>query len=831
MGDKKQILELEYKLGKFDVDEEQRELEKNLKRLSDQISRTKTAKEFFDRMLGMTGDKELSATLTLSVYGTTGDDLQRLMTKQVEEAFKNLPKGFDITKAMLGGGKFDYNLLESWIEKLPKDDRTLAQSIVDNWRKANADILTDLQKSYEDFMTYEERKTRVVERQIAERKKIEESQYDDDEKTKLIKASEKSRDRELTDIAIEEFKASKDWAKSFEDLENLATPTIERLMTKLKEFIDLNKEDMTPEQVKTLTKEYQKLYDGLIQRNPFKAISDGVKEYKLAIANIQDIQRQLDFALELGDDNLIAQIERDLTDAFDEAQKASTKLKKGVDAVGDQFSQAASDIQFFANALGFSEDSYATQFLNGMANAFKGVSIAIGFADIAMKIFDGTIKGMLASNPIGWILLAVSAIISAVQAIMNARINRINKEIEALEDKLDNLEYAYDRLQKSAERAFGTEYIQNYQRQLDNLEAQVEAYEKQLDLERSKGKKADEEKIKEYQEQIRDTKDTIEDMYGSLSEHFLGTDLTSAARDFASAWIDAYKEFANTTDAMKAKFQEMIQNMIVESLIAKVMGLEAREFVTPEENAPVRPPVMCAGCPHRGTFYVLKKLGLTVSGDIGCYTLGAVPPLCAVDSTLCMGASVSGVHGFNRLLEKQSEGKTVAVIGDSTFMHSGVTGLINIAYNQSNSTVIILDNSITGMTGHQQNPTTGYNIKGDPALKVDLEALCRSIGINRVRVVDPYDLAQCEAAIKEELSVSEPSVIISRRPCVLLKSVKAKPALSVNKDKCRSCRRCMTLGCPAISFKDGKAVVDATLCVGCGVCKQLCAFDALEGGE
>lgn len=575
----KVVLDIGFKVEDIDWQDTKTELENSLKKLSDDLSRTKTAKEFFDRMLGLTGDKELSATLTLSVYGTTGDDLQKLMTQQVTDAFKNLPKGFDITKAMLGGGKFDYNLLESWIEKLPKDDRTLAQSIVDNWRKANADILADLQKSYEDFMTYEERKTRVVERQIAERKKIEESQYDNDEKAKLINASEKSRDRELADIAIEEFKASEDWAKSFEDLENLATPTIERLMTKLKEFID-TQEDLTPEQLKTLTNEYKKLYDGLIQRNPFKAISDGVKEYKLAIANIQDIQRQLDFAIELGDDNLIAQIERDLTDAFDEAQKASTKLKKGVDAVGDQFSQAASDIQFFANALGFSEDSYATQFLNGMANAFKAVSIAIGFADIAMKLFDGTIKSFLASNPIGWILLAVSAIISAVQAIMNARINRINKEIEALEDKLDNLEYAYDRLQKSAERAFGTEYIQNYNRQLANLEAQVEAYEKQLDAERSKGKKADEDKIKEYKNQIRDAKDAIEDMYGSLSEHFLGTDITSAARDFASAWIDAYKEFANTTDAMKAKFQEMIQNMIVESLIAKVMERALRPVFT-----------------------------------------------------------------------------------------------------------------------------------------------------------------------------------------------------------------------------------------------------------
>ena len=268
-----------------------------------------------------------------------------------------------------------------------------------------------------------------------------------------------------------------------------------------------------------------------------------------------------------------------------------------------------------------------------------------------------------------------------------------------------------------------------------------------------------------------------------------------------------------------------------QTTIAKAFGKETAVGTTADSVIPPRPPMMCAGCPHRGMYYTLAKNKVTVLGDIGCYTLGAVAPLCAVDTTLCMGASVSGVHGFNRVLEGASEGKTVAVIGDSTFMHSGVTGLINVAYNGSNSTVIILDNSITGMTGHQQNPTTGYNIKGDPALKVDLEALCRSIGIGRVRVVDPYDLKACDTALKEELAAKEPSVIISRRPCVLLKTVKAKPALAVDPDKCRSCRRCMTLGCPAISFKGGKAVVDATLCVGCGVCKQLCAFGAFQGGD
>ena len=218
-------------------------------------------------------------------------------------------------------------------------------------------------------------------------------------------------------------------------------------------------------------------------------------------------------------------------------------------------------------------------------------------------------------------------------------------------------------------------------------------------------------------------------------------------------------------------------------------------------------------------------------GDIGCYTLGMAAPLNALDSTLCMGASISGLHGFNKAGGAESEGKTVCVIGDSTFMHSGMTGLVNIAYNGTNSTVIILDNSITGMTGHQQNPTTGYNIKGDPAAKVDLETLCKAIGINRVRVVDPYDIAACDAAIKEELAVAEPSVIISRRPCALLKTVKALPPLKVDTDKCRSCKACMKMGCPAISMKNNKAVIDHTLCVGCGVCTQLCKFDAIGKKE
>ena len=267
---------------------------------------------------------------------------------------------------------------------------------------------------------------------------------------------------------------------------------------------------------------------------------------------------------------------------------------------------------------------------------------------------------------------------------------------------------------------------------------------------------------------------------------------------------------------------ELSQNIVAEKLgKAPVSGPAISDPI------PARPPVMCAGCPHRGLFYTLKKNKLTVLGDIGCYTLGAVAPLTAIDTTICMGASISGLHGFNKAAGGEGPGKTVAVIGDSTFMHSGVTGLINIAYNESNSTVIILDNSITGMTGHQQNPTTGFNLKGDPCTKIDLESLCRSIGIKRVRVVDPYDLAACDAAVKEELAADEPSVIISRRPCALLKYVNHPGPIEADTAKCIGCKACMKIGCPAISVSGGKAYIDSTLCVGCGVCTQLCKKGAL----
>ncbi len=264
-----------------------------------------------------------------------------------------------------------------------------------------------------------------------------------------------------------------------------------------------------------------------------------------------------------------------------------------------------------------------------------------------------------------------------------------------------------------------------------------------------------------------------------------------------------------------------------QNLIKKVILGEEKEVISSDVALPKRPPVMCAGCPHRGTFYVLNKLGVTVSGDIGCYTLGAVAPLSAVDTTICMGASVSAAHGMVKARGKEFSKKLVSVIGDSTFIHSGITGLIDIVYNKGNNTVIILDNSITGMTGHQDNPTTGLTIRKEPTKQVDLVALCKAVGVDSVRVEDPFDIKGFEKAVKEELEKDEPSVIIAARPCALLKGVNYGAKCFVDSEKCKSCKLCMKLGCPAITFENGKAKIDATQCNGCGLCTSVCPFGAI----
>ena len=257
------------------------------------------------------------------------------------------------------------------------------------------------------------------------------------------------------------------------------------------------------------------------------------------------------------------------------------------------------------------------------------------------------------------------------------------------------------------------------------------------------------------------------------------------------------------------------------------------------EKLPGRPPNMCPGCPHRGVFYTLNRLKAYVSGDIGCYTLGFMPPLSAMDTCICMGASIGMATGVSKVLTPEERKKVVAVIGDSTFLHTGVNGLMDMVYNKGAATVIILDNRITAMTGRQENPASGHTLMDDPANAIDFPLLCQAIGVKNIRTINPLDLEECERVIREEMERPETSVIITDKPCVLIKRegvFTPGAVLEVNPETCTGCRACLKIGCPAIEWvpsdgKKGKAHIDPLLCNGCDVCRQLCKFSAIGSAK
>jgi len=258
----------------------------------------------------------------------------------------------------------------------------------------------------------------------------------------------------------------------------------------------------------------------------------------------------------------------------------------------------------------------------------------------------------------------------------------------------------------------------------------------------------------------------------------------------------------------------------------------ADEMVYEKQDAPARPPILCPGCPHRSVFSVLNKLKIHASGDIGCYTLGAVAPLSVIDTTICMGASISALHGMEKARGKEFIKNWVAVIGDSTFLHTGINSLINMVYNKATGTVMILDNRTTGMTGHQEHAATGKTLKGEETYAIDLAALCRSVGVQNVLEVNSFDVKELERMIKESVNGDTLTVIIAKSPCVLLKGQKFPNVCKVDADACRKCGACMKIGCPAMTKRpDGKIQIDATMCNGCGLCTNYCKFGAIKTVE
>ena len=584
LGKKDLVLEIQTKIGEFNVDEEQRELEKKLKKLSDQISRTKTAKEFFDRMLGMTGDKQLSASLTVSIYGgEMGDDLGERLAKdmatkfqeQVQTYFGDIDISSAINKATgeINPIKLEKLLTEENVKKMGKDNVIEVRKIINDLIKANADYATELFKSYEKFFDYEKRMTMVTQREEEERKKIRKSMIPDDQKAQLEKASKKREQEQISAIEIEQLKDTADWEKTFEDLNNLGSLTVKNLISLLEDYIAKKKEAGEPiaeSDMKTLMNELNQLRERNAQLDPFATI-------KASLKDLTDATKEYNKAKKDGD-------EKRMADAQNKRAKALNKLETAVNAVASGFQNLSNLLTEFQELLGIEDDSAMGEVFNGAAKALGFVAAALSTAIALTLLWNST----LWANPLFAGVAIVSGVLGAIagvfSAISNAKVRKANREIERQQELLDKLAYSYERLEKAQEKAFGSDYISNYEQRLANLQAQQEAYLKQAEAERSKGKKADSDKIKEYEEQARETADAIKDMQSELSEYFLGTDLTSAARDFANAWIDAYKEFGSTTDAMKAKFQDMIQNMIVESFAAKVIQSALSDIFTEIDN-------------------------------------------------------------------------------------------------------------------------------------------------------------------------------------------------------------------------------------------------------
>ena len=282
---------------------------------------------------------------------------------------------------------------------------------------------------------------------------------------------------------------------------------------------------------------------------------------------------------------------------------------------------------------------------------------------------------------------------------------------------------------------------------------------------------------------------------------------------------------------MSEECQEL-RNIKYKTMLLNGNNKKTLNSVIKDVAIPPRPPVLCPGCSHRGVFYVMKKLRLAVTGDIGCYTLAAIPPLEMMDTCLCMGASIGYAEGIGKATGDKLKGKLIGVIGDSTFYHSGITGLLDVVYNQGKTKVCILDNHITAMTGHQEHPGSGLTLKGDAVNKVDIEALCRATGVKRVVKVDPYNLDETLKVFKEEMAADEPSVIIAEAPCVIRARKRFSDPYYVVADKCTKCGLCHKVGCPAIEKDDdGKAKINKLFCIGCDVCRQVCNFEAINRPE
>lgn len=618
----------------------QSEMERKLKQLADRISRTKTAKEFYEKILSQTGDVELATRVSLSIYGSTGEELFKDTVKQIKEVFKTGNKELDETIEMqldysidTKNERINYQYLaeiyDYYQDQIIEKNRNTAENIIKEGQKTATSNIANWQKELAKAQSFEEQRTAIVQRESEKRAKIIKEVHDPKERNRLVSLSYDKQAQDLAKLAIDEFKSSDDYIKVFQDLDRVSTQTLERMTRRLKEMIAVAKGGENVEGLKTLVEQLDKIKEERDTRNPIEGIIDSFKEYAKArqdyrLAEADEAKVKSEFAQqEIGlnqaitdakalqeaaqqrvtdleaqgklntDEGVAAQLalndattkvtqatekrnqavkkvekaEQKTTDALDAQKAAIAKLSKNVNAMANAFSSAASSIQTIADMMGIAEDSELGDIVNGLVSGLNN----------AATIMTTILAIAIAIEAACWWLLAIGGAIAAFSAIgswlTGSKVRKANKEIERQQELLDQLEYTYGRLEKAADKLFGADFVANQKQQQKILLAQQQAYMKQYEAEMSKGKKADKEKAQEFLDKARDVGDQIADMQGKIAEQMAGTDVASAARDFASAWLEAYASFGNTTDAIREKFNDMIKNMIVESVMAKTVQM------------------------------------------------------------------------------------------------------------------------------------------------------------------------------------------------------------------------------------------------------------------
>lgn len=534
-----------------DWDEYKKKLDEQLKRISSDIKRSETARNFYNDILGLTGDNELAASLTMSVYGTEGEEFADRIKKQLVDSLSavdaNTFAGLSesIIKAFDEG---DYKYLMEHLEEVPEKLRDTVKQVASDSEKYNADWLKNFYQTYQKAKTFEER---IDTENALRRQKLAETTARGASQSDLAAINE-YYDRKIAEIQLEAIKDTDEWAKAFEDLEGVSTETLDKLITLLDEYIEKYGKVASPGSLRTVVRSREQVNDQRIVRTAYGKTIEAIKKYGEALKRVRKTEKGT----------------KEHTEALSDAAKQLSNINKGVDAIADSFSQVGNIISGLSDFLELDDLSYLKAGLDGVAKTITLIGTALAAVSALMKI---AAPEMLA------ISAAIALVISAFKVWQNIRITKANREIEKQSDLLEDLEYQYGRLQVAMEKSFGSDYITNYNQQIDTLLAKREAYMKQAEAERSKAKneKQYEKKYKEQTEQYlksaREVEDQIRDMQTQLSEFFSGTDLTSAAKDFASAWIDAYKEFGSVTDAMGEKFRDMIQEMVQNSVAAQVM--------------------------------------------------------------------------------------------------------------------------------------------------------------------------------------------------------------------------------------------------------------------